>query len=166
VAVAALLASSVTPALAAASHPGLTMAARGKPALCASSAVQVAATTNHTRYSAGQRVKMTSTITNVSSTPCSVWLGLDPGFSPSFTVVNAKHHEVWDRCWFHDQPGGCFEILYQHRLAPGASYRTSAKWDQGSGTSSRPPHQVPPGSYTAETYYQYIGGATVRFRIG
>jgi len=164
VAVAALLAFSVSPAVAAVSRH--VMAARGKPALCAGSAVQVAASTNHTRYSPGQRVKMTSIITNVSSTPCSVWLGLDPGFSPSFIVVNAKHHEVWDRCWFHDQPGACFEILYQHRLAPGHSYHTTAKWDQGSGTSSRPPHQVPPGAYTVETYYQYIGGAKVRFRIG
>ena len=66
-------------------------------------------------------------------------LGLDPGFSPSFIVVNAKHNEVWDRCWVKDQPGACFEILYQHRLAPGRSYHTGAKWDQGSGTSSKSP---------------------------
>lgn len=160
----ALVASTVTSAEARTSHRGLSPAA-GKPALCGASAVRVGAETNHSRYRPGQLVKMTSTITNVSSTPCSVWLGLDPGFSPSFIVVNAKHNEVWDRCWNHDQPGGCFEILYQHRLNPGRSYHTTATWDQGSGTSARPPHQVPAGSYTVETYYQYIGGAKVRIRI-
>jgi len=136
-----------------------------KPALCAASAVEITATTNRTAYSPGQLVTLMSKITNVSQTPCSVWLGLDPGFSPSFVVANAKGHEVWDRCWVDDQPGACFEILYQHRLNPGRSYHTVAHWDQGSGTGSTPPRRVPPGTYTFFTYYQYIAGAQVAFTI-
>jgi hypothetical protein len=137
-----------------------------KPPLCASSAVEVTATTNRSAYSPGQIVKLKSSATNVSATACSLWLGLDPGFSPSFTVTNAANKEVWDRCWDNDQPGACFEILYQKRLDPGRTYHTVAQWDQGSSTTpSQPPQRVPPGTYTFSTYYQYIGGAHVKFTI-
>jgi len=140
-------------------------ASESKPALCTASAVHVRATTDHTSYGPGRSVRLRSSITNVSGTPCSVWLGLDPGFSPSFVVVNSRKAEVWDRCWIDDHPGACFEILYQHRLGPGGSYRTVAVWDQGSTTGSRPPRRVHPGVYSFLTYYQYIVGAQVTFTI-
>lgn len=128
--------------------------------------MKISATTNGTTFSPGQTVKLTSTITNISKTPCSAWLGLDPGFSPSFTVLNAHKKEVWDRCWVNDQPGACFEILYQRRLNPGRSYRAVAKWDQGSTRGSRPPRRVHPGRYTFWTHFQNIPGvAKVRFAI-
>jgi hypothetical protein len=140
--------------------------AASKPPLCAPSAVEVTATTNRSAYSPGQIVKLKSSATNVSATACSLWLGLDPGFSPSFTVTNAANQEVWDRCWDNDVPGACFEILYQKRLDPGRTYHTVAQWDQGSSTTaSQPPKRVPPGTYTFSTYYQYIGGAQVKFTI-
>jgi hypothetical protein len=131
-----------------ASHP--------HPALCTASAVRVTATTNRPRFLPGQVVMMKSSITNVSTTACSVWLGLDPGFSPAFIVLNADRKEVWDRCWDDDKPGACFEILYQRGLHPGQTYHTIARWDQGSSTGSQPPQRVPPGRYTFLTYFGYI----------
>jgi hypothetical protein len=111
-------------------------------------------------------VTLTSTITNISKTPCSAWLGLDPGFSPSFAVVTPSKKEVWDRCWVDDHPSGCFEVLYQHRLDPGRSYHAVARWDQGSGTVSVPPTRVPPGAYVFYTFFQNIAQtAKVRFKI-
>jgi len=150
---------------AATASPADAAGSRVKPALCAASAVRVTATTNRTAYAPGQLVRMKSSITNVSGTPCSVWLGLDPGFSPVFIVINAMKKEVWDRCWVDDHPGACFEILYQHRLGPGRSYHTIAVWDQGSTTGSQPPRRVQPGTYTFLTYFAYISGAKVRFHI-
>jgi hypothetical protein len=139
---------------------------RPKPALCAPSAVKITATTNRTAFSPGQTVRLTSTITNISNTPCSAWLGLDPGFSPSFTVLNAHKKEVWDRCWVNDHPGACFEILYQRRLNPGGSYHAVAKWDQASARGSGSPRRVHPGTYTFWTHFQNIPGvAKVRFSI-
>ena len=44
-----------------------------KPPLCASSAVEVTATTNRSAYSPGQIVKLKSSATNVSATACSLW---------------------------------------------------------------------------------------------
>jgi hypothetical protein len=141
-------------------------ASGSKPALCAATAVHVKATTNRAAYAPGQTVQLQSSVTNISSTPCSAWLGLDPGFSPSFLVVGAKGKEVWDRCWFNDRPGGCFEVLYQHRLGPGQTYRTVAHWDQGSGTSTTPPQRVHPGRYLFVTHFQNIDRtALVRFTI-
>ncbi len=150
---------------AAASSPTGAAVPHTKPALCAASAVHVTASTDRPSYAPGQLVRMTSTITNVSATPCSAWLGLDPGFSPSFIVVNSHKNEVWDRCWVDDHPGACFEILYQHRLNPGRSYHTVAVWDQGSAMGTQPPQRVHPGTYTCLTYYQYISGAKVSFHI-
>jgi hypothetical protein len=136
--------------------PGAGAASDGKPALCAASAVRVAATTNRHGYLPGQMVVMTSSATNVSDAACSLYLGLDPGFSPAFIVVNAGKTEVWDRCWSDDRPGACFEILYQHVLQPGRTYHTKATWDQGSSTGTQPPERVPPGTYTFLTYFGYI----------
>jgi hypothetical protein len=140
--------------------------AGSKPPLCAATAVRVSATTNRTSYVPGQIVKMTSSITNISKTPCSAWLGLDPGFSPSFAVVTPAKKEVWDRCWVNDHPSGCFEIVYQHRLDPGRSYHAVALWDQGSGTVSVPPQRVRPGPYVFYTFFQNIPRtAKVRFTL-
>jgi hypothetical protein len=136
--------------------PGAGAAADAKPALCAASAVRVTATTNRHGYLPAQMVVMTSSATNVSDTACSLYLGLDPGFSPAFIVMNGDKTEVWDRCWVDDHPGGCFEILYQHVLQPGRTYHTTATWDQGSSTGTQPPERVPPGTYTFLTYFGYI----------
>ncbi len=161
-----LVTTSVLPSAAAATTPTVTTTTRPKPPLCSSSAVRITATTNGGTYGPGQMVKMTSTITNISKWPCSAWLGLDPGFSPSFIVLNGKKKEVWDRCWVDDRPGGCFEILYQRRLNPGGSYHAVAQWDQGSTRGSRPPRRVHPGTYTFWTHFQNIPGlAKVRFTI-
>ena len=165
IAVLALFGLTASPVAAGASTDGVSPSG-SKPALCAASAVHVAITTNRTAYAAGQLVRMKSSITNVSKTPCSVWLGLDPGFSPSFLVTNAKKKEVWDRCWVDDRSFGCSEVLYQDRLGPGQSYHTIAEWDQGSGTQPHPPERVHPGTYTVVTYYQDIARtAKVRFKI-
>jgi len=164
-ATAALALVAVVAISTAATVPAAAAPSAAKPALCAASAVEITATTNRSSYAPGQLVMLKSSITNVSQTPCSVWLGLDPGFSPIFVVANAKGKEVWDRCWVDDQPGACFEILYQHRLNPGRSYHTVAQWDQGSGTASRPPRRVRPGTYTYFTYFGYIAGAQVTFTI-
>jgi hypothetical protein len=136
------------------------------PALCASSAVHLVAKTDRPSYGPGQMVVLRSSITNVSKTACSVWLGVDPGFSPSFVVANAKGKEVWDRCDVDDQPGACSTLLMAHRLGPGQAMHFRAHWDQGSATGSNSPHRVRPGTYTFVTHYQNIPGiASRQFRI-
>jgi hypothetical protein len=131
-----------------------------------SSAVRVVATMNRKAYAPGQPVVMRSSITNMSKEPCSVWLGLDPGFSPSFVVANSKNRDVWNRCDIDDQPGACFTILAPHPLSPGHSYHAKARWDQGSARGSEPPRRVRPGTYTFVTHYQDIPGiATQQFVI-
>src|SRR5450755_4137113 len=99
------------PMTATADASGPTSGGGSAPALCAPTAVHIVARTNRESYSAGQEVVLRSSITNVSSTSCSVWLGIDPGFSPDFVVINTKGNEVWDRCDVDDQPGACFTIL-------------------------------------------------------
>jgi hypothetical protein len=159
------LMTAATPVPVAAARAGSPPSAP-KPALCAASAVRVAATTNRHAYGPDRLVRLTSTITNVSKTACSVWLGLDPGFSPAFLVANTKRTEVWDRCWVDDHPGACFEILYQHRLDPGHSYHADAVWDQGTATGTQPPQRVRPGPYIFVTFFQNIAHtAKVRFTI-
>jgi hypothetical protein len=136
------------------------------PPLCAAAAVNVGAATDRHAYSPGQPVVMTSFITNISKAACSVWLGLDPGFSPSFVVTNSAGHEVWDRCWYHDQPGACFMILVGKTLYPGQTYATTAVWDQRSSTNGKPAARVPAGTYRFTTHYQYIYKNAVRtFKI-
>jgi len=141
--------------------------AASAPPLCLPSAVQISATTAGDLFNPEQPVVMTSSITNTSHTPCSVWLGLDPGFSPSFTVTNSKGDVVWDRCWIHDTPGACFMILVAHRLAPGASYSKTVTWDQRSAPDGQRPVPVPHGTYQFTTHYQYIAGnPSVAFKLG
>jgi hypothetical protein len=148
------------PATAAGAAPGLSF-----PPICAATAVRITATTSSASYQPGQKVAMTSSITNISSQRCSVWLGLDPGYSPSFVVTNGAANEVWDRCWFHDQPGACFDILVAQGLRPGELVHRTVHWDQRSGPNG-PPQQVPAGTYQLSTHYQNIAGnATVSFRI-
>lgn len=120
---------------------------------CSSSDVVIAAKTNHKAYPPGETVVMTSSIKNVSSGPCSIYLGLDPGYSPVFNVTNAQGKTVWDRCWLNDEPGACFEIVKSHNLQPGHTYKQTASWDQRSGPDGGPVVQVPQGVYTFTTAY-------------
>jgi hypothetical protein len=151
--------------------PGATFAATGTPRLieksaaplCKPSAVQVTATTSAPTYSLGHHVVLISSISNASKKRCSVWLGKDPGFSPSFTVVSSKGRVVWNRCWTDDQPGACFEILHARTLDPGATYSQKASWDQRSAPDGDTPVPVPRGTYDFSTDFQYIGEADVPF---
>ncbi len=164
-AVAALILLGLATPTGAAASAHRRVASHAEPALCAASAVVVSARTDRHSYPPSVTVKMTSVITDVSSTSCSVWLGHDPGFSPSFIVENARDKVVWDRCWVDDRPFGCSEILYQYPLAPGQSYRDVARWDQGSTSGSAPPRRVHPGTYVFVTHYQAIATAEVSFVI-
>jgi hypothetical protein len=138
---------------------------RSAPPICAATAVRINAATSSPSYRPGQRVTMTSSITNISTRACSVWLGLDKGYSPSFIVTNTTGNEVWDRCWVHDQPGSCFTILVARTLVPGGRFERTVIWDQRSGLNG-PPRQVPAGKYHFSTHYQNIPvTATVAFRI-
>jgi len=121
--------------------------------------VKIKASTDAKYYGVGEKVLITSTITNTSTTSCSVWLGKDPGFSPSFVVTNWKGVVVWDRCDHRDGFGACFYVLLQHPLKPGASYSETAVWDQGSRPHGTKPVRVPPGPYRFTTHYQYIKGS-------
>jgi hypothetical protein len=125
-------------------------------ALCSPSAVRVVATTGRT-FAPGQAVVLRSRITNISSEPCSVWLGVDPGFSPSFAVTGARGTPVWDGCRYHDRPGACFHMLTARQLQPGASLGQAVVWDQGTTqTGDDRPQPVAPGTYTLATHYQNI----------
>ncbi len=141
-------------------------AGQAAPPQCSQSQVRITAQTNHGVYPPGHPVVMTSSITNVSSSSCTIFLGAVRGWSPTFTVTNSKGVVVWDRCWVRDQPGACATVLFSHTLRPGHRYQQKATWDQRSGPDGQPPVQVPQGQYTFATYYQYIGGpASVTFDI-
>jgi len=131
------------------------------PLLCAASMVRIAALTNRRSYGPGETVVLTSSITNTSKSTCTILLG---GSSPSLIVTSSKGVEVWDRCWFNDEPGACSMILVAHRLDPGQTYTERARWDQRSGTPSKRPVRVSPGTYHLSTHYEGIAGtASVRF---
>ncbi len=141
-------------------------APRGQtPPQCSPDQVAILASTNHGAYPPGRTVTMTSSITNVSSASCTIYLGYDPGFSPSFTVTNSGGTVVWDRCWLNDEPGACSTTLKGYTLRPGKRFHQKATWDQKSGPDGGPVVQVPQGQYTFTTVYQYIGTASTTFDI-
>jgi hypothetical protein len=134
--------------------------------LCAPSAVRVAAATGRNFYP-GQAIVLRSRITNISSDACSVWLGVDPGFSPSFAVSGPDGTRVWDGCRYRDRPGACFHMLVGRQLRPGATLGQSVVWDQGTTQPGDDrPQPVAPGTYTLATHYQNIDTqATTTFTI-
>jgi len=135
------------------------------PPQCGPGAVHIVASTDHPAYPPGRTITMTSSITNVSNATCTIYLGYDPGFSPSFTVTKTNGTVVWDRCWLNDEPAACFTALRAHALRPGRRYEQKATWDQRSGPDGGPVVQVPQGQYTFTTSYQYIGSASTTFLI-
>jgi hypothetical protein len=140
--------------------------AKARPPDCSDAAVRIGATTNHGAYPPGMTIKMTSSITNVSDAACTIYLGLDPGYSPVFNVTDAKGKTVWNRCWTNDEPGACFEIVKAHTLAPGKTFKQHATWDQRSGPDGGPVVQVPQGQYTFTTaYFGLSGMASTTFDI-
>ncbi len=155
----------VTVGLAVASAASDTTRADTAPPQCALNEVDIKASTDHPVYPPGRPVTMTSSITNISDATCTIYLGYDPGFSPSFTVTNANGSVVWDRCWLNDEPGACFMLLKAHELRPGHHYQQKVSWDQRSGPDGGPVVQVPQGQYTFTTHYQYIGTASTTFDI-
>jgi hypothetical protein len=118
-------------------------------------------------FSPGQAIVLRSRITNISSEACSVWLGVDPGFSPSFAVVGAYGNRVWDGCRYRDRPGACFHMLVARQLQPGATVIQAVVWDQGTTQPGDDrPQLVAPGTYTLATHYQNIDlQATTTFTI-
>lgn len=136
----------------------------GSPALCARSAVRISAATDRRAFGPHQMVIMTSSVTNRSGKACDIWLGQDPGYSPSFVVTRPNGAVAWDRCWGADHPGrGCAMVLYQKTLAPGATYSQQAAWNQRYAPPGHTQARVPPGTYRFVTFYQYIGGAAAKF---
>jgi len=129
---------------------------------CRTSAVRIVATTNRRSYGPGETVLLTSSITNTSKKPCTVWIG----FSPSAVVTNDKGVEVWNRCWAHDEPGACSMVLARDRLNPGGLYSETDRWDQRSGIPGKVPIRVPAGTYRFATQYQGIAAiVSVRFEL-
>jgi hypothetical protein len=136
------------------------------PPQCTGGQIRVRATTNHDTYPLGHTVAMTSSISNVSPSPCTIFLGAVAGWSPSFTVTNKKGTVVWDRCWVQDQPGACATVLRSFTLRAGQRYKQRATWDQRSGADGHTPVQVHRGQYTFSTHYQYMPGtALTQFTI-
>lgn len=128
--------------------------------------VTVRASTNAGRYHEHERVVMTSSIRNDSTSACSIYLSPGPGLSPYFDVTNSKGVTVWDSCYSHDEPGACATVLVAHRLAAGARYSVRARWDERSGPDGSSPVQVPPGRYRFSTEYDAVGTpASVTFSI-
>ncbi len=126
------------------------------PAMCTPSQVRVGASTNHTAYPPGQSIVMTSSITNISDSACSIALGFQHGSSPAFLVDNSSGTQVWSRCWINDEPGACSQVFHAHTLRPGHSYKQKATWDQKSGPDGGPVVQVPQGQYTYTTFYAFF----------
>ncbi len=161
----AFMLGTVASGTTAASATQPSSARRSAPPQCTPSQVHIQASTSHGAYPPGQTVTMTSSIKNVSDTTCTIYLGADPGFSPSFAVTNNHGTLVWDRCWLNDEPGACATVLRAHSLRPGRRFQQRATWDQRSGPDGGPVVQVPPGEYTFTTHYQYIGTASTTFDI-
>jgi hypothetical protein len=151
-----------------ADHTRVVAMARGNtPAQCTGGQIHIRATTNRDAYPLGHTVTMTSSITNVSHSSCTIFLGAVAGWSPSFTVTNKKGTIVWDRCWVDDQPGACATVLRSYTLRSGQRYRQRATWDQRSGADGHTPVQVHAGRYSFATHYQYMPGTAVtQFSLG
>ncbi|MBV8463343.1 MAG: hypothetical protein JO368_08620 [Acidimicrobiales bacterium] len=139
--------------------------AAAAPPQCSPGAVHIVAATDHTAYPPGRTVTMTASITNVSRAACTFYLGYDPGYSPVFNVTNVQGTTVWDRCWRHDEPAACFDLLKARTLDPGETYSQTATWDQRSGPDGGPVRQVPQGQYTYTTDFAHIGGDSTTFDI-
>ena len=137
------------------------------PSQCTGGQIRIRATTNHAAYPLGHTVTMTSSITNVSRSSCTIFLGAVAGWSPSFTVTNKKGTIVWDRCWVNDQPGACATVLRSFTLRSGRQFKQRATWDQRSGADGHTPVQVHAGRYSFATHYQYMPGTAVtQFSLG
>jgi hypothetical protein len=144
----------------------VTFAGKAAAPQCTDGQIRIRADTDHDAYPPGHSVIMTSSIRNVSHSSCTIYLGVVPGWSPTFTVTNTGGMVVWDRCWVNDQPGACATLLRSHTLHPGQRYQQEATWDQRSGADGQSPRQVPQGLYTFSTHFRYMTGtASATFDI-
>lgn len=115
---------------------------------------------NGRSFGRGQKVVMTTRVTNVGQSECTIVIGADHGFDPT-QDVRRSGNTYWDACWLRDRPGACFDIWLTHKLAPGGSYSLTSQWDQRTGTDSKPPRQVVAGTYAFVTDYADLVGSTV-----
>lgn len=112
---------------------------------CTASQIQVTATTDQTSYSAGQQVKVDSTLRNRSQTTC-----FYAGHTFQVTIQDAV-----------GRPIITFEIVTpgpeRSTFVPGATLTGSVPWDQRS-CQTQPCPQPPPGPYSAAVKWTFAGG--------
>lgn len=106
---------------------------------CSSSELREVTSTNLASYGPGSLVKMTVSITNISSVTCSITVGPT---SPSFGVTNSKGSEIWNNCFADDRPGACAMYLAVRSLKPRTAFTETFTWDQRIGVA-----RVPVGVY-------------------
>lgn len=117
---------------------------------CSGSQVGISATVPQANYTPGTPITVTISLHNHSTRACRFNIG---PFSPSFTLVNSSGTTVWASCWYGGGPAPCAMYLIHRTLAPGATYRTHATWDQKTG---HPDTQVPPGVYRFSADYNGV----------
>jgi hypothetical protein len=111
---------------------------------CTSAQIQVTATTDRTTYSAGQQVKVDSTLRNRSQTTC-----FYAGHTFQVTIQDAV-----------GRPIITFEVVTpaeRSTFVPGATLTGSVPWDQRS-CQTQPCPQPPPGPYSAAVKWTFAGG--------
>jgi len=124
---------------AAAASPAPRASASLARAQCESSQLREVVSTNFASYGPGTPVKMTVSITNISTKTCSITVGPT---SPSFHVTNSKGTALWNNCFAGDRPGPCAMYLMLRSLKPTSTFAESFTWNQKIGGA-----RVPVGIY-------------------
>ncbi len=151
---------TVSPVYAVSKATAISLTTVGVVTQCASSAVNIAASTTQYGYRLGTPVKMTASIRNTSSRTCTVVVGQN---SPSFLITNIKGVLVWNNCYVNGQPGACRMSLILKTLKAGARYSATAIWDQQTGGQAKP---IKAGVYSLTASFSgYKDEKTIRFTL-
>ena len=120
--------------------------------MCPAKSLSESITLSQKSYRPSVSVTMTASIRTTSKSACDVTVGPT---SPSLTLTSWRGLQVWNNCYVDDHAGSCALFLALHKLAGGASYQRTFKWNQKFGV---PPTLVARGVYTLRAKFSGVLG--------